>query len=99
MVKGVGTPRLRTGPWVRTRSVSNRREQREDDREQGVGNLIAHAAQIQLVQREPSFSEDAPMELESGSVPLNDNFEEDDDERQFPVGPTLTSGDPEQLIE
>ena len=35
-------------------SLSNRREQREDDREHGIGKLY-DAAQIQLVQRERSF--------------------------------------------
>ena len=40
-----------------------------------------------------------PLELESGSVPLNDGFGKHEDERLLPVGPDLPCDDPEQFVE
>ena len=49
--------------------------------------------------RAANSGQHAPIEFESGPVPLNDGFGEDDTERLFPIGPKLPSRDPEQSVE
>ena len=43
--------------------------------------------------------QDAPIELKSSSVPLNNGFGKHDDERLLPVGPALPSRNPKQFVE
>jgi len=47
----------------------------------------------------PSSGQKTPVQLKSGSVPLNNGFGTDEDERLLPIGPDLPSGDPEQFVE
>jgi hypothetical protein len=47
----------------------------------------------------PTSRENAPVQLKSKSVPLNNGFRTDEEERLLPIGPDLPSGDPEQFVE
>jgi hypothetical protein len=47
----------------------------------------------------PSSGQKTPLQLKSGSVPLNNGFGTDEDEILPPIGPDLPSGDPEQFVE
>jgi hypothetical protein len=54
-----------------------------------------HAARFKM--RDAEAAED--VQLTSRSVPLNNGFGTDEDERLLPIGPDLSSGDPEQVVE
>jgi hypothetical protein len=47
----------------------------------------------------PSSRQTTPVQLKSGSVPLNNGFGTDEEERLVPIGPDQPSGDPEQFVE
>src|SRR6202049_1236263 len=47
----------------------------------------------------PSSRQNTPVQLKSRSVPLNNGFRTDEDERLVPAGPDLPGGDPEQFVE
>jgi hypothetical protein len=47
----------------------------------------------------PSSRQNPPVQLKSRSVPVNNGFGTDEDERLLPIGPDLSSGDPEQVVE
>jgi hypothetical protein len=70
-----------------------------------LGNHLEY--QIPNLYRDPSPAtaraanprQDAPIELKSSSVPLNNGFGKHDDERLLPVGPALPSRNPKQFVE
>jgi hypothetical protein len=49
--------------------------------------------------RAANSRQDAPIEVKSSSVPLNNGFGKHDDERLLPVGPASPSRNPKQFVE